>query len=57
MALETSEKVSDWNPGFSEYGRMDGERTLGGDEALERPVSLDVQNLTCHVKELVVCGS
>jgi len=36
---------------------MDGERTLGEDEALERPVSLDVQNLTCHVKELVVCGS
>lgn len=24
MALETGEKVSDWNPGFSECGRIDG---------------------------------
>lgn len=52
MALETGEKVSDWNPEFNECGRMDGEKTLGGDEALERSVNLDVQNRTFHVKEL-----
>ena len=41
MALETGEKFSDQNPVFTESGRMDGETTLGGDEAPERSVSLN----------------